>query len=195
MTIKTIESCIQSLKANGVNVADIMVRTPKVILDAFHLQSIKVVIDFACQADTSSTSSESCFGKFLEHMDVTETELDTLLAESEEDNLKYDPIDSIVQAIDSIHFHEPQCPILKLQHQLQIKNLRTEVLEQNPVFFEMFKQKLYKEFQGSLFWYWPLLQYVNIHDFQWQVMWLWEFLINTPTDEKTYEWLQMLINE
>jgi len=58
----------------------------------------------------------------------------------------------------------------------------------------MFKQKLYKEFQGSLFWYWPLVQYVNRHDVQWQVMWLWEFLINTPTDENTYEWLQMLIN-
>jgi len=58
----------------------------------------------------------------------------------------------------------------------------------------MFKRKLYKEFQGSLFWYWRLLEYVNIRDFQWQVMWLWEFLINTPTDEDTYGWLQKLIN-
>jgi len=78
-----------------------MVRTPKVILDAFDLQSLKVGIDFACQDDTSSISSESWFGKFMEHMDVTETELDTLLAELDEDNLKYDPIDSIVQAINS----------------------------------------------------------------------------------------------
>ena len=54
---------------NGVNVTDIMVRTPRVILDAFDLQSLKIKIDFACQADTSSTSSESWFGKFLEHMD------------------------------------------------------------------------------------------------------------------------------
>jgi len=84
-------------------------------------------------------------------MDKTETELDTLLAEPDEDNLKYDPIDSIVQAINSIHFHESQCPILKLQHQLQIKNMKLEALKQNPLFFEMFKQKLYKEFQGSLF--------------------------------------------
>ena len=53
----------------------------------------------------------------------------------------------------------------------------------------MFKQKLYREFQGSLFWYWPLLEYVNIRDFQWQVMWLWKFVINTPTDEDTYEWM------
>ena len=117
---KTTESCVQSLMANGVNVADIMVKTPRVILDAFDLQSLKVEIHFACQADTSSTSSESWFGKFLQHMDVKENELDTLLAESDEDNLKYDPIDSILQAINSIHFHEPQCLILKLLYQLQI---------------------------------------------------------------------------
>ena len=91
MTLKATESCVQSLMDNGVNVADVMVRTPKVILDAFDLSSLKVGIDFAHQADTSSTSSESWFGEFLEHMDVTETELDILLAESEEDNLKYDP--------------------------------------------------------------------------------------------------------
>jgi len=54
-----------------------------------------------------------------------------------------------------------------------------------PFIFEMFKQKLYKEFQGSLFWYFPLLQYVSMHNFQWQVMWLWEFLVNTPIDENT----------
>jgi len=111
---------------------------------------------------------------------MTETELDTLLAESEEDNLLSDPIDFIVQAINSIHFDEPQCPILRLQDQLQAKNWKIDVQAQNPLFFEMFKQKLYKEFQGSLFWYWPLLEYVNIHDFQWQVMWLWEFLIKHP---------------
>jgi len=91
MTIKATESCAQSLMANGVDVADVMVRTPKVILDAFDLSILKVGIDFACQADNSSTSSKSWFGAFLEHMDMTETELDILLAESEEDNLKYDP--------------------------------------------------------------------------------------------------------
>jgi len=84
MTVKATESCVQSLMANGVNATDKMVRTPRVILDAFDLQNLKVGIDFACQADTSSTSSESWFGEFLEHTDVTETELDTLLVESDE---------------------------------------------------------------------------------------------------------------
>ena len=126
--------------------------------------------------------------------DVTEAELHTMLTESEENNLLPDPINCIVQAINSISFDWPQCPILRLQNQLQAKNLKIDVSEQNPLFFKIFKQKLYKEFQSSFFWYCPLLQYVTIHNFQWQVMWLWEFVVNTPIDENTYEWLQILIN-
>jgi len=81
-----------------------------------------------------------------------------------------------------------------LQTHLQAKGLGLEVLENNPMLFAAFKQKLYKEFQNFFFWYSPLLQYVTIHNFQWQVIWLWEFLVNTPIDDKTYEWLQILIN-
>jgi len=84
-------------------------------------------------------------------MDVTEADLDTILTESEEDNLLPDPIDCIVQAINNIHFDWPQCPLLRLQKQLQAKNLTIDVLEQNPLSFEVFKQKLYKEFQSSFF--------------------------------------------
>jgi len=127
-------------------------------------------------------------------MDVTEAELDTSLTESEEDNLLPDPIDCIVQAIKSIHFDWLRCPILRLQNQLQVKDLNIDVFEQNPLFFEIFQQKLYKEFQSSFFWYSPLLQYVTIHNFQWQVRWLWEFLVNTPIDENTHEWLQTLFS-
>ena len=195
MTIRATESCVQSLMVNGINVADVMVRTPKVLLDTFGLQNLKIGIDVACQTSTSSTSSEDWFEEFLKNMEVMETELGTWLAEEFEDNFKYDPIDCIIQAINSIHFEGPQCPILKLQDQLQAKKLKMDILTQNPLFFLMFKQKLYKEFQGSLFWCWPLLKYVNIRDFQWQVMRLWEFLINTPTDEGTYGWLQKLIKE
>jgi len=95
MTVKATKSCVQKLIAKGVNVADIMIRNPKVILDIVDLQNLKIRTDFACQVDTTSSSSESLFGKFLEYMDVTETELDTLLAESDENNLMSDPIECI----------------------------------------------------------------------------------------------------
>jgi len=61
-------------------------------------------------------------------MDVTEAEVDTLLTESV-DNLMSDPINCIVQVINSIHFNWPQCPIVRLQNQLQAKNLRIDALE------------------------------------------------------------------
>jgi len=81
-----------------------------------------------------------------------------------------------------------------LQTYLQAKGLGLVVLENNPILFTAFKQKLYKEFQRSFPEYSPLLQYVNIKNFHWQVMCLWEFLVSVQIDEKTYEWLKILIN-
>ena len=127
-------------------------------------------------------------------MDLTETELDAILTESDEDNFLFESIDCVVQAIKSIRFNWPQCPIPMLQTDLQSRGIGLEVLENNSMLFTAFKQKLYKEFQNSFFWDSPLLQYVTIHNFQWQVMWLWEFLVNTPIDDKTYEGLQILID-
>ena len=120
--------------------------------------------------------------------------MDAILTESEDDNLLFDQIDYVLQAIKSVRFSWPQCPIQMLQTHLQAKGLQLDVLENNPIFFAAFKQKLYKEFQCSFPRYCPLLQYVNIKKFRWQVMWLWEFLVNTQIDENTYEWLKILID-
>jgi len=77
---------------------------------------------------------------------------------------------------------------------LQAKGLELDVLEDNLILFTAFKQKLHKEFQCSFLGYSPLLQQVDIKNFCWQVMWLWEFLVNTQIDESTYEWLKTLID-
>jgi len=122
MSVKTTENCVESLMAKGINAASIVVLTPTVTLDTVYLQSPR--IDCACQVDTLSSSSENWFERFLEGMDVTEAELDAILTESEEDNLLPDPIDCIVQATNSIRFDWPQCPILRLQNQLQAKCLK-----------------------------------------------------------------------
>jgi len=76
----------------------------------------------------SSASSEDWFEEVMGNMGVMETELDTWLAFAVEDNLKNVPIDCIRQAIDSIHFEGPECPILKMQDQLQAENLKIDVL-------------------------------------------------------------------
>ena len=134
MTVKATGNCVTSLMVKGINAADIVVLDPTVTL-----QSLRIYC--AGQVETPSSSSENWFEEFLECMDVTETQLDTLLAESEEDNLISDPIDYIVQAINSIRFDQPQCPILGLQAYLQVKGSDLNVLEDNPILFTTFKQK------------------------------------------------------
>ena len=149
MLVKATENCVESLMPKVIKADDIVVRNPSVNLDTACWQNLR--IDCTCQVDTLSPSSENWFESFLECMDMTEVELDTLLIESEEDSLLPDPIDCIVQAINSIHFDWPRCPILRLQNQLQAKGLKIDILEQNPLFFKIFKQELYKEFQSFLF--------------------------------------------
>ena len=94
-----------------------------------------------------------------------------------------------------MRFDWPQCPIQRLQNHLQGKGLKPEVLEANPIFFKIFKQKLHKDFRCSFPEYSSLLQHVEVHNFPCQVMYLWEFLVNTQTDENTYEWLKILIDK
>ena len=52
-----------------------------------------------------------------------------------------------MQAIDSIHFDWPQCPILSLQNQLQAKGLKIDVLEQNPLFLKCLSRNCIKNFR------------------------------------------------
>jgi len=195
MSVKATKSCVENLMAKGISAANIVVLVnfvPTVVLDTVHLQSSRV--DCACQVGASSLCSENWFESVLECIDMTEAEPDALLTESEEDNLLFDRIEYIVQAINSICFDRPQCPILRLQTYLQVKDSEMDVLEDNPILFTAFKQKLYKEFQCLFPRYSPLLHHVNINNFRWQVMWLWEFLVNTPIDENTYKWLKTLID-
>jgi len=168
MSVKATENCTESLIAKGVDVSDVVVLIPTVWLDTDCPQNFQR--NCASQVETTRSSAENWFASFLECTDVTEAELEAMSTESGEDNLLFDQIDYIVQAINSIHLDWPQCPILRLQNRLQAKGLSIDVLEQNPLFFKVLKQKLYKEFQNSFFWYCPLLQYVTIRNFQWHVM-------------------------
>ena len=102
MSIKTTKNCIKSLVAKGVDASDIVVLTSTVTLETVHLQSPR--IDCASQVDILSSCSENWLESVLEHSDVTEAELDAVWTESEEDNLLFDQVDCIVQAINSIHF-------------------------------------------------------------------------------------------
>ena len=193
MLVKATKNCVANLIAKGVASSNIVIETPTVALNAARLQGTR--IDCACQADIRNSYSEDRSDKFMECIDMTEIETDTTSTESEDDDLLFEQINIVVEAIKSMRFDWPQCPIQRLQNHLQDKGLKLEVLEANPIFFKAFKQKLHKEFRCSFPWYSSLLQYADIHNFPWQVMYLWEFLVNTQTDENTYEWLKILIGK
>jgi len=168
MAVKATKNCLENFIAKGIQSSNIAVLTPTVVLDIDHLQSVKK--DCACQVDASSSSSENWFKSFMAYMDMTETELETKLTESEDDTLFFDPIDCVVQTIKSVRFKWPQCPIQMLQTYLQAEGLGLDVLENNPILFTAFKQKLYKAFQCSFPGYSSLLHYVNNKNFHWLVM-------------------------
>ena len=102
MTIKATENCIGCLMAKGINAVDIAVQNPTVTLHTDYWQSLK--IDCTRQVDTSSSNSVNWFESLMTCMDMTETELDAILTESEDDNFLFDSIDCVVQAIKSIYF-------------------------------------------------------------------------------------------
>jgi len=190
MSVKATENCIESLIAKGVDVSDVVVLTPTFWLDTDCPQSFQR--NCASQVETTRSSAENWFVSFLECIDVTEAELEAMLTESEEDELLFDQVDCILQVITSVRFDQPQCSILRLQDQLQAKGLKIDVLQQNPILFKVLTETV-QGISALLLLVLPLLQYVTIHHFQWQVMWLWELLVNIPIDVNTYEWLETLI--
>ena len=93
MTVKLTERYIGFLMAKGTNAADIAVQNPTVILNTGNWQSLKT--DCTRQVDTSSSNSVNWFESLMTCMDMTETELDAIQTESEDDNL-FESIDWVV---------------------------------------------------------------------------------------------------
>ena len=137
MTVKATENCVKSLMAKGINVDSIVVLTPTVFLDTAYLQSSQV--DCVSEDEIPYSNPENWFESFMACMDMTETELDAILTESEGDNFLFNSIDCVVQAIKSVRFNWSQCPIQILHAYLQAKGLGLEVLENNPMLFTAFK--------------------------------------------------------
>jgi len=93
-----------------------------------------------------------------------------------------------------VNFDWNQCPINVLEDHLQEKNLELKILDDNPVLFLAFKKNLYSNFQSSFQLYRPLLAFVNINQYRWQVTWFWEYLVNIPITENTYEYIYIMID-
>jgi len=68
--------------------------------------------------------SEDWLEKFMECIDMTEIETNTTSTESEDDDMLFEQINIVVEAIKSMRFDWPQCPIQRLHNQLQDKGLK-----------------------------------------------------------------------
>jgi len=87
----------------------IAVQTPTVALNTVRSQGTR--IDGACQADIRNSYSEDWFEKFMECIDMAKIETDITSTESDDDDLLFDQMNIVIEAIKSMRFDWPQRPI------------------------------------------------------------------------------------
>jgi len=80
MSVKVTKNCIKSLVAKGVDASDIVVLTPTVSLNTDYLQSLPK--NGTSHTELTSSSAENWFVSFLECIEITEAELETMAMES-----------------------------------------------------------------------------------------------------------------
>ena len=86
-----------------------------------------------------------------------------------------------------MRFNWHQYPVQVLQTRLQTKGIELDILENNPILFTIFKQKLYDEFQRSFQLYHQLLKFVTIKYFREK------FLLKPIIWNFTREWLPIYL--
>ena len=145
------------------------------------------------EKNLSDVSAEDWFVNCVKDRGV-EPKVTTTESDDNQTRILTDQINCAIHAINSLRFKERPCPLQEMQFRLQTKSPGLEIIEENPILFTMFKQKLKDEFQDSFAKFYPLLKYVNIRYFKCQVKWLWELLLNITPDDGTYERLMTIID-
>jgi len=195
MTIKATKSCIVKLIVEGASAAEITEMTPCIALTPVLLISDK--LDQACQVveiDIVDSSLKMLFENYLQDIGCTEAEAQAVVSGLEKERSFTGKSAHPLQVIRNVNFDWDKCLIKVLEDHLQEKNLELELLDDNPVLFLVFKRKMYSKFRDSFQAYRPLLELVNIKFYRWQVIWLWEYLVNIPITADTYEHIYTLID-
>jgi len=89
------------------------------------------------------------------------TNLGTVDFECEE-SVFIEQLGCVVETIQSFRFSGSKCPVEALQIQLQSEGLEIDIIRDNPILFNIFKQKVYNEFRYTLQPYIPFLTLVDI---------------------------------
>jgi len=190
MLVKATITCVEELLKMGIDGANIEIRRPMVDLIPIQVYS-KVhqechVVGETLLEDSSAESHSGVSGSIKVAPNGN-------LVELEEENIFSEQIGWVVEAIQSFRFNWLQCPVEVLQIQLQSKGLEIELIQNNPILFNMLKQQVYNEFRCSYPSYASLLKLKDIKNFRWQLYWLWGYLINSPITINTYERVHNLI--
>jgi len=195
MTVKTTKNCIEKLIVAGASAAEITEMILSIVLRPVSLLSDNM--DQVCQVvenDSVDSSLKMLFETYLQDIGCTEAEAQTVVLGLEKERLLSGQSAYALQVIRSINFDWDKRPIKVLEDHLHEKNLGLEILDDNPVLFSVFKRKLYSKFRDSFQLYRPLLQFVNIKLYRWQVTWFWEYLVNIPITADTYKHIYTLID-
>jgi len=195
MTVKATKNCIEKLIVEGTSAAEITEMTLSIVLTPVPLFSDNV--DQVCQvveSDLIDSSLKTLFENYLQDIGCTEAEVQAVVSGLEKERSLTGKSAHALQVIRSVNFDWDKSSIKVLEDHLQEKNLELEILDDNPLLFSVFKQKLYSKFRDSFQVYRPLLELVNIKFYRWQVTWFWEYLVNIPTTANTYEHIYTLID-
>jgi len=190
MLVKAIITCVEELLKMGIDRTNIKIRRPMV--DLIHIPVCSKVHQ-ECQVADRDLLKDSSEESHSGVPGFTKVAPNGNLVELEEENILSEQIGWVVKAIQSFRFNWPQCPVQVLHIQLQSKGLEIELTQNNPILFNMLKQKVYNEFRCSFPSYVSLLKIIDTKNFRWQLYWLWEYLINSPITINTCESVHNLI--
>ena len=174
MTINATKNCIDKLIVEGAKASEIMEMIPAigmtpVTLPSDYMDRIYRVVE-PYPVDSSLKTS---FENYLQDIGSTECEAQIIVSSVVQEQTLTGRLAYALQVLHSVKFDWDECPVKVMEDHLREKNLGLEILDDNPLLFSVFKQKLYNKFCYSFQLYRPLLDLVNMTFYRWQVAWFW----------------------
>jgi len=81
MTTYATLNCVEHLWRQGVNLTDIQISAPNIILRKIQSSLRKIGTDAVCQTDIPSTTTEDLFTELCEELNMSTLDLDIILSE------------------------------------------------------------------------------------------------------------------
>ena len=174
MTINATANCLDKLIVEGAKASEIMEMIPAIVLTPLPLPSDYMDRIYRVVEPYSVDSSlKTSFENYLQDIGCTEREAHIIVSSLVQEQTLTDRLAYALQVLRSVKFDWDECPVKVMEDHLREKNLRLEILDDNPLLFSVFKRKLCHKFCYTFQLYLPLLDLVNMTFYRWQVAWFW----------------------